>query len=53
LRILDSVPRHVTAEVAEAWRDEVVRRVEQVRQGKVKTESWAEVEAHLDASLRQ
>lgn len=44
LRILDSVRASTIS------RDEVVSRIEQVRRGEVKTESWAEVEAHLDGA---
>ena len=51
LRILDTLPRMASSEVSAAWRDEVVRRVGQVRRGEVETESLAEVEAHLDSVL--
>ena len=48
LAILDSIPSSPRKEVAEAWRVEVVRRLGEVHRGDIVTESWAEVEAHLD-----
>ena len=53
LRILATVPRTSNKEAAAAWREEVVRRVEQVRRGEVETESWDEVQAQLDDALRR
>lgn len=51
LRILDSIETTPRDDVADAWRAEVVRRAEEVRRGDVETESWADVEAHLDRAL--
>lgn len=51
LRILATVPRMPSEGVAVAWREEIVRRVEQVREGQVETESWAHVQAQLDDAL--
>ncbi|MBO6940918.1 MAG: hypothetical protein JJ863_38440 [Deltaproteobacteria bacterium] len=31
-----------------AWREEIVRRIEEVRRGEVETESWVRVQARLD-----
>ncbi len=47
LRILDSISNAT----AEARRAEVIHRMEEVRRGDVETESWAEVDAHLDRAL--
>jgi len=53
LRILATVPRTSSEGVAAAWRDEVIRRVEQIRRGEVETESWDQVRAQLDDALRR
>ena len=50
LRILATVPR-TTERVAAAWREEVIRRVEEVRRGEVETESWEQVQAQIDEAL--
>ncbi len=38
--LFDSVSSEDQAEIDEAWRTEVLRRVEQVRAGEVELESW-------------
>ncbi len=50
LRILATVPRS-SSESDAAWREEVIRRVEQIRRGEVETESWDQVQAQLDDAL--
>ena len=47
LRILDSI----SSDAADAWRAEVLQRLDEVRSGAVETESWAEVDAHLGRAL--
>jgi len=51
MRLLESVPVVMTSEVEMAWRDEVVRRMEQLQRGEVRTESWAEVKERIHESL--
>ena len=41
------------ADVAEAWDDEVLRRMAEVRAGKAKLVSWAEVSEQLKAALKK
>jgi putative addiction module component (TIGR02574 family) len=49
--LLDSVPRDSADDVETAWRDEVMRRIEEVRQGEVEPEPWTEVKKHIRAAL--
>lgn len=49
--ILDTVPRESDDEIAAAWRGEVLDRIDEVRRGDAKTESYAEVKAHLRDAL--
>jgi len=49
--LLDSIPRESSEEVEGAWRDEVVRRIEEVRQGEAKPEAWSEVKKHIRDAL--
>lgn len=41
--LADSIVGDEQAEVDEAWRVEILRRVEQVRRGEVELESWEDV----------
>ncbi len=47
--ILDSV--RDSSEVQGAWRDEVMRRIEEVRGGDVKPEPWSEVKKQIREAL--
>jgi putative addiction module component (TIGR02574 family) len=49
--LLESVPRESSEGVDGAWRDEVVRRIEEVRRGDVKPEHWSEVKKHIREAL--
>jgi len=49
--LLDSVPRECSEGVEGAWRDEVVRRIEEVRGGDVTPEPWSEVKKHIREAL--
>lgn len=49
--LLDSVAQEPAEDVEQAWRDEVLRRVEQVRSGEVTLESWSDVKKRIDAAL--
>ena len=49
--LLDSVPRESSEEIEGAWRDEVARRIEEVRRGDVKPEPWSEVKKHIREAL--
>ena len=49
--LLDSIPRESSEEVEGAWRDEVVRRIEEVRQGKAQPEAWSKVKKHIRDAL--
>ena len=49
--LLDSVSPEPSAEVERAWRDEVLRRVEQVRAGELTPEPWSEVKKRIDEAL--
>ncbi|TPV95420.1 MAG: addiction module protein [Myxococcales bacterium FL481] len=40
-------------DVAEAWSTEIGKRVEDVRQGSVKTVPWSDVEAKAEALIRR
>ena len=41
--LLESLDASQQAELRDAWRDEIVRRVEQVRAGEVDLETWEDV----------
>jgi putative addiction module component (TIGR02574 family) len=41
--LLNSLSEESRAELDDAWRDEVLRRVKEVQSGQVKLESWEEV----------
>ena len=49
--LLDSVPHESGEEIESAWRDEVLRRVDEVRRGEVEPESWTEVKRHIRDAL--
>lgn len=49
--LLDSV-REVGDEIDGAWRDEVVRRMDQVRNGEVTLEPWSEVRRQMREARR-
>ena len=51
--LFDSLPAEDQAEVDEAWRSEILRRMEQVRKGEVKLESWEEVRQAGRSALAQ
>ena len=53
MRLLESVPAIMAPDVQMAWRDEVVRRMEQLQRGEVRTESWAEVKERIRESLAE
>ncbi len=42
-----------TEDVADAWRGEIQRRLEQVQSGSVKGRPWEEVRAELDRKLNE
>jgi putative addiction module component (TIGR02574 family) len=42
--LIDSLDHTVDGDVEAAWQEEIVRRIEEVRSGKVKTTSWDEVQ---------
>lgn len=42
--LLDSLDQSVDGEVDAAWREEIVRRMDEIRSGKVKTIPWREVQ---------
>jgi putative addiction module component (TIGR02574 family) len=42
--LIDSLDHTVDEGVEAAWQEEIVRRIEEVRSGKVKTTSWDEVQ---------
>lgn len=48
--LLDSVPCEWTEEAEQAWRDEVMLRVEEVRRGEVALESWTDVKQRMRAA---
>lgn len=41
--LFDSLPAERQEQIDQAWRDEVLRRMDEVRQGKVELESWEDV----------
>ena len=49
--LLDSVPRDSSEEIAEAWREEVIKRVGEVQRGDVQTETYSEVKQHIRDAL--
>jgi putative addiction module component (TIGR02574 family) len=49
--LLDSV-REVGDEIDGAWREEVVRRIDQVRNGEVTLEPWSEVRRQMREARR-
>lgn len=49
--LLDSVDEGAHVEIDEAWRAEILRRVQQVRRGEVEPMSWESVRAHGRAAL--
>jgi len=51
MRLLESVPAVMAPDVETAWRDEVVRRIEELQRGDVRTESWGEVKERIRESL--
>jgi putative addiction module component (TIGR02574 family) len=49
--LLESTESASEHEIDPAWRDEVLRRVEQVRAGEVQPEPWSEVRRKIDEAL--
>lgn len=49
--LLESTIEESEHEVDPAWRDEVLRRIEQVRRGEVQPESWSEVRRQIREAL--
>lgn len=49
--LLDSVPGESEQEIEMAWRDEVLRRIEEVRRGEVEPEPWSEVKQRIHEIL--
>jgi len=49
--LLQSVSEESEHEIRPAWRDEVVRRIEQVQRSEVRPEPWSEVRAKLRRAL--
>jgi putative addiction module component (TIGR02574 family) len=45
--LLDSVPGESEQEIEAAWRDEVMRRIGEVRRGEVQPEPWSEVKQRI------
>ena len=41
--LIDSLDNTVDGDAEAAWQEEIIRRLEEVRSGKVKTSSWNEV----------
>ncbi len=41
--LIDSLDSAVDANTEAAWQEEIVRRLEEIRSGKVKTKSWEDV----------
>ena len=50
--LLDSV-REVGDEIDGAWREEVLRRIDQARNGEVMLEPWSEVRRHMSEARRR
>jgi len=49
--LMDSVSRESSEAIDGAWRDEVVSRIEEVRQGDVRVEPWSEVKQRIREAL--
>lgn len=49
--LFHSVSEESEHEIHPAWRDEVMRRIEQVQRGEVRPEPWSEVRAKLRQAL--
>lgn len=49
--LLHSVSEESEHEIHPAWRDEVMRRIEQVQRGEVRPEPWSEVRAKLRQAI--
>ena len=47
VRLMESLDGPPDADVEQAWADEIARRLEEVRSGKVETIPWAEVRKRL------
>jgi putative addiction module component (TIGR02574 family) len=52
LRSLDEEPPDDPDQVARAWGDEIERRVEEVRSGRVKTIPWSAVKKDMDRAIK-
>jgi putative addiction module component (TIGR02574 family) len=51
--LLDSLDQTVDEDVDAAWRQEIVRRMDEIRSGKVKTIPWREVQRKGQALLHR
>lgn len=49
--LLESTEEASAHEIDPAWRDEVLRRIEQVRCGEVQPEPWSEVRRKINEAL--
>jgi len=49
--LLESTTEESEHEIDPAWRDEILRRLEQVRSGEVKPEPWSEVRRQIRDAL--
>lgn len=49
--LFHSVSEESEHEIHPAWRDEVMRRIEQVQRGEVRPEPWSEVRAKMRQAL--
>ncbi|MCG8557517.1 MAG: addiction module protein [Proteobacteria bacterium] len=49
--LMESVSSESTEGVEEAWRATVLKRIDEVRRGDVKTEPWSEVKQHIRDAL--
>ncbi len=49
--LLESAPLELNDETRLAWRDEVLRRIEEVRRGEIEPEPWSEVKRHIRGAL--
>ena len=50
---METVPHDPSEELEAAWRDEVLRRVDEVRRGDVEPEPWSEVKKRIREKLGQ
>ncbi|MEM9457681.1 MAG: addiction module protein [Myxococcota bacterium] len=51
--LLHSVTEVSDQEIHPAWRDEIIRRIEQVQRNEVQAEPWSEVRAQMRRALQR